>query len=267
MQMTREGYAFVLVEGQDNDIYVKAAKTRHALDGDLVRVAVTREVESRANSRAGQTQASKRREGEIIEIIKRSGKQFVGIYHSVGKQAWVLMQSKSMPWDIQVDAAQGAEMGAQRGMKVAAVVDRWDRSDPNPVGHLVDVLGMPGENETEMHAILAEFNLPYRFEKKVEDAADGISEEITAEDLKGRRDFRDTLTFTIDPADAKDFDDALSFRKLQNGNYEVGVHIADVSHYVVPGSVIDREARERGTSVYLVDRTVPMLPEKLCNKL
>ena len=267
VQMTREGYAFVLVEGQDNDIYVKAAKTRHALDGDLVRVAVTREVESRANSRAGQTQASKRREGEIIEIIKRSGKQFVGIYHSVGKQAWVLMQSKSMPWDIQVDAAQGAEMGAQRGMKVAAVVDRWDRSDPNPVGHLVDVLGMPGENETEMHAILAEFNLPYRFEKKVEDAADGISEEITAEDLKGRRDFRDTLTFTIDPADAKDFDDALSFRKLQNGNYEVGVHIADVSHYVVPGSVIDREARERGTSVYLVDRTVPMLPEKLCNKL
>lgn len=267
VQMTREGYAFVLVEGQDNDIYVKAAKTRHALDGDLVRVAVTREVESRTNSRAGQTQASKRREGEIIEIIRRSGKQFVGIYHSVGKQAWVLMQSKSMPWDIQVDAAGAAEMGAQRGMKVAAVVDRWDRSDPNPVGHLVDVLGMPGENETEMHAILAEFNLPYRFEKKVEDAADGISEEISPEDLKGRKDFRDTLTFTIDPADAKDFDDALSFRKLQNGNYEVGVHIADVSHYVTPGSAVDREARERGTSVYLVDRTVPMLPEKLCNKL
>ena len=267
VQMTREGYAFVLVEGQDNDIYVKAAKTRHALDGDLVRVAVTREVESRAFSRAGQTQASKRREGEIIEIIRRSGKQFVGIYHSVGKQAWVLMQSKSMPWDIQVDAALSAEMGAQRGMKVAVVVDRWDRSDPTPVGHLVDVLGMPGENETEMHAILAEFNLPYRFEKKVEDAADGISEEITPEDLKGRRDFRDTLTFTIDPADAKDFDDALSFKKLPSGNYEVGVHIADVSHYVTPGSAVDREARERGTSVYLVDRTVPMLPEKLCNKL
>ena len=131
----------------------------------------------------------------------------------------------------------------------------------------MDVLGEPGANDTEMHSILAEYGLPYRFEPDVENAADSISDKITEKDLKGRKDFRDTLTFTIDPEDAKDFDDALSFRKLENGNYEVGVHIADVSYYVTPGSVVDKEAQARGTSVYLVDRTVPMLPEKLSNKL
>ena len=257
VQMTREGFIFVIVDGQDDDIFVKAAKTRHALQGDTVRVAVTRE-------KFGDT---RRREGEVVEIIERSTRPFVGYYHAVGAQAWVLMQSKSMPYDIQVDAEAAAAMGAQAGMKVAAVVDRWDRRDPGPFGHVVDVLGMPGENDTEMHAILAEFNLPYRFSEEVEHAADRISDEITAEDLKGRKDFRDTFTLTIDPADAKDFDDALSFKPLSNGNYEVGVHIADVSYYVRPGSPVDKEARDRGTSVYLVDRTVPMLPEKLCNKL
>ena len=270
VQMTREGYVFVMVDGLDADIYVKAAKTRNALDGDLVKVAVTKEVYSRAVSRTGAKGGNgqgRRSEGEIVEILQRSGRQFVGIYHTVGAQAWVLMQSKSMPYDIEVDAEEGAAMGAVRGMKVSAVVDRWNRNDPAPVGHLVDVLGMPGENNTEMHAILAEFNLPYKFEKEVENAADAISDAITPEDLKGRKDYRDILTFTIDPADAKDFDDALSFRKLGNGNYEVGVHIADVSYYVKPGTPVDKEARERGTSVYLVDRTVPMLPEKLCNKL
>ena len=159
------------------------------------------------------------------------------------------------------------EMKVRSGMKVAAVVDDWPRSEMSPRGHIVDVLGEPGENDTEMHAILAEYALPYRFESAVANAADQISEEITAQDLAGRRDFRDVLTFTIDPADAKDFDDALSFRCLENGNYEIGVHIADVTHYVRPGSLVDKEAEERGTSVYLVDRTVPMLPEKLCNKL
>jgi len=267
VQMTREGYIFVTVPGEDDDIYVKAAKTRHALDGDTVKVAVTKSAITQSKNKAGQKTQSRRREGQVVEIIRRSGKQFVGIYHSVGNQAWVLMQSKSMPYDIEVDAAEAKKMGAERGMKVSAVVDRWDRKDPSPIGHLVDVLGVPGENDTEMHAILAEFNLPYRFEKEVEDAADQISEKITSEDLKGRKDFRDTLTFTIDPADAKDFDDALSFKKLENGNYEVGVHIADVSYYVKPGTAVDKEARERGTSVYLVDRTVPMLPEKLSNKL
>jgi ribonuclease R len=255
--MTREGFIFVIVEGQEDDIFVKASKTRHALQGDLVRVAVTRQ-------KGGD---NRRREGEVVEILERSTRPFVGFYHTVGAQAWVLMQSKTMPYDIQVDAEAAAAMGAQAGMKVAAVVDRWERREPGPFGHLVDVLGQPGENDTEMHAILAEFNLPYRFSPEVENAADKISDEITAEDLKGRKDFRDTFTFTIDPTDAKDFDDALSFKPLPNGNYEVGVHIADVSWYVRPGSLVDKEARERGTSVYLVDRTVPMLPEKLCNKL
>ena len=255
--MTREGFIFVIIEGQDDDVFVKAAKTRHALHGDTVRVAVTRQ-------KGGDV---RRREGEVVEIIERSRQPFVGYYHTVGSQAWVLMQSKSMPYDIQVDAELGAKMGAQPGMKVAAVVDHWERREPGPFGHLTDVLGMPGENETEMHAILAEFNLPYRFSEEVEHAADKIPDEITPDDLKGRKDFRQSFTFTIDPADAKDFDDALSFRALENGHYEIGVHIADVSYYVRPGSTVDKEARERGTSVYLVDRTVPMLPEKLCNKL
>jgi ribonuclease R len=147
------------------------------------------------------------------------------------------------------------------------VVDGWERGASGPYGHVVDVLGMPGENDTEMHAILAEFGLPYRFEKSVENAADKISEEITDKDRAHRKDFRNVLTFTIDPTDAKDFDDALSFRKLENGNYEVGVHIADVTWYVKPDTAVDKEAQARGTSVYLVDRTVPMLPEKLSNKL
>ncbi len=304
VQMTREGYAFIIVEGEEDDVFVKASKTRGALHGDMVRVSVTREKTDR-----------QRREGEVIEIIERSPRPFIGILHIVGNQAWVLMQSRFMPYDITIPFAESdksryrrhkvkgqsmaepkdetgwlkplgndefaihrvfepgedgygrQELRARSGMKVAAVVDDWPRSEMSPRGHIVDVLGEPGENDTEMHAILAEYALPYRFESEVANAADQISEEITAEDLKGRRDFRQTLTFTIDPADAKDFDDALSFRILENGNYEIGVHIADVTHYVRPGSVVDKEAEARGTSVYLVDRTVPMLPEKLCNKL
>ena len=304
VQMTREGYVFVIVEGEDEDVFVKASKTRGALHGDTVRVSVTREKTER-----------QRREGEIVEIIERSPRPFVGLLHIVGNQAWVLMQSRFMPYDITIpftesdkvryrrhnvkgqsmaepkdetgylkplgddlyaihrvyelgeDGYGRQEMKARSGMKVAVVVDDWPRSEMSPRGHIVDVLGEPGENDTEMHAILAEYALPYRFESEVANAADQISEDIATEDLKGREDFRNVLSFTIDPADAKDFDDALSFRKMENGNYEVGVHIADVTHYVRPGSVVDKEAQERGTSVYLVDRTVPMLPEKLCNKL
>ena len=251
--MSREGFVFVKIEGQDEDVYVKASKTRGALHGDTVRVAVTQEKEGSA----------KRRSGEIIAIVERSKKPFVGILHIVGKQAWVLMSSKTMPYDISVPVPEGGV----RGMKVAAVVDGWERGEAGPHGHVVDILGMPGENDTEMHAILAEFGLPYKFEKAVENAADQIPDTITDKDRAGRKDFRKVLTFTIDPADAKDYDDALSFRKLEGGNYEVGVHIADVTYYVKPGTPVDQEAQARGTSVYLVDRTVPMLPEKLSNKL
>lgn len=304
VQMTREGFAFVITEGEEDDVFVKASKTRGALNGDMVRVSVTREKTLR-----------QRREGEVVEILQRSAKPFIGVLHVVGNQAWVLMQSRFMPYDVVVPFAESdksryrrhkvkgeslaqpkdetgyikqfaedeyivhglfqlgedgygrEEMRVRSGMKVAVVVEDWPRSQSHPVGRIVDVLGEPGENDTEMHAILAEFGLPYRFESQVANAADQISEEITREDVAQRADFRDILTFTIDPADAKDFDDALSFRKLENGNYEVGVHIADVTHYVRPGSVVDEEAKSRGTSVYLVDRTVPMLPEKLSNKL
>ena len=305
VQMTREGFIFVIVEGEENDVFVKASKTRGALNGDIVKVAVTKEKTE-----------TQRREGVVTEIVERSRRPFVGILHIVGDQAWVLMESRVMPYDIVIpvigaapvgyrnrkrkmampenpeelpdrtgclkktgdkefsvigvyDTVDGVrrEMQARSGMKVAAAVDHWEKNESAPVGHLVDVLGEPGENDTEMHAILAEYALPYRFEPEVENAADGISDNITDADRKGRRDFRGVTTFTIDPADAKDFDDALSFRKLDNGNFEVGVHIADVTYYVKPGSIVDEEARARGTSVYLVDRTVPMLPEKLSNKL
>ena len=261
VQMTREGFAFIIAEGEEDDVFVKASKTRGALNGDIVRVTVTREKTDRT-----------RREGEVIEILERSPRPFIGILHIVGDQAWVLMQSRFMPYDISIpftlsdakryrrhkvksqslagqkdetgflkplsgdmyavhqvfettEDGQRQELRVVSGMKVAAVVDGWERHESTPSGHIVDVLGEPGENDTEMHAILAEFALPYRFEPEVANAADHIPEEITQADVDERRDFRDILTFTIDPADAKDFDDALSFRKLENGNYEVGVQI------------------------------------------
>ena len=254
--MTRDGSLFVKVDGQEEDIYIRPGKTRGALTGDLVRIM----------AKAGKPRAGQKTEGEVLEILERSKKPFVGVLHRMGAKAWVLMQSKTMPYDIELDTGELASE-AQSGYKVAAVVDDWPRGSEYPRGHVVDILGEMGKNDTEMHAILAEYGLPYKFEKAVADAADSIPDSIGPEEMKGRKDYRKTLTFTIDPADAKDFDDALSFVRLGNGNYEVGVHIADVSYYVKPGDLVDKEAQERGTSVYLVDRTVPMLPEKLSNKL
>ena len=265
VQMTREGFAFVRVEGEDEDIFVPASKTRSALNGDLVRVSVTKE-KAPATKKSKSTKEG-RREGCVVDVLERSEKPFIGIFHSSGKGAWVLMQSRVMPYDIEVDPEQAKKAGAEKGWKVSVRVEHWNKGESLPFGKIIDVLGAPGENETEMHSILAEFGLPYRFEPELEKAAEKISDKIKVKDIKERRDFRDTFTFTIDPEDAKDFDDALSFKPLENGNFEVGVHIADVSHYVTPGSDIDREARDRGTSVYLADRTVPMLPEKLCNRL
>lgn len=263
--MTREGFAFVRVEGEDEDIFVPASKTRGALNGDLVRVSVTKE-KAPATKKSKSTKEG-RCEGCVVDVLERSEKPFIGIFHSSGKGAWVLMQSRVMPYDIEVDPEQARKAGAEKGWKVSVRVEHWNKGENLPFGKIIDVLGAPGENETEMHSILAEFGLPYRFEPELEKAAEKISDKIKVKDIKERSDFRDTFTFTIDPEDAKDFDDALSFKPLENGNFEVGVHIADVSHYVTPGSDIDREARDRGTSVYLADRTVPMLPEKLCNRL
>lgn len=265
VQMTREGFAFVRVEGEDEDIFVPASKTRGALNGDLVRVSVTKE-KAPATKKSKSTKEG-RREGCVVDVLERSEKPFIGIFHSSGKGAWVLMQSRVMPYDIEVDPEQARKAGAEKGWKVSVRVEHWNKGESLPFGKIIDVLGSPGENETEMHSILAEFGLPYRFEPELEKAAEKISDKIKVKDIKERRDFRDTFTFTIDPEDAKDFDDALSFKPLENGNFEVGVHIADVSHYVTPGTDIDKEARDRGTSVYLADRTVPMLPEKLCNRL
>ena len=170
-----------------------------------------------------------------------------------------------MPYDIKV-SLDGIEEDAQ-WKKVAVQIVDWPMHTEAPVGKIIDVLGDPGANDTEMHAILAEFGLPYRFDPEVEAAAEKIPVKIEEKEIKRRKDMRDVLTFTIDPADAKDFDDAISYRELDNGNYEVGIHIADVTHYVRPNDIIDKEAFERGTSVYLVDRTVPMLPEALSNNL
>lgn len=269
VNMGREGYGFVTVEGLDTDIFVPAHKMRGALNGDSVRVLT---LKAKSPDKSGKP---RRIEGEIISVLERSSRPHVGILQIAYGELWLIMESRNMPYDISIPMAELDEwFGKDKwkpedisGLKAAALVVGWKKKAGSPTGKLVDILGKPGANDTEMHAILAEYGLPYRFEKEVEDAANAISSKITEKDIKSRRDFRDVATFTIDPADAKDFDDALSYRHLENGNVEVGVHIADVTYYVKPGSVIDKCAYERGTSVYLVDRTVPMLPEKLSNEL
>lgn len=254
VSMTREGYAFIISEGVEDDVFIPASRMRGALHGDTVRISII-------TKKSG----SRRKEGEVIEIIERTKRPFTGILQIVGDEAWVICENRFMPHDIKVP--KGGYSADMHGKKVAVIVDEWPRSSDEPIGHISDVLGVPGENNTEMHAILTEFGLPYKFDPSVDKEADKISETIDQKEIKARRDFRGVTTFTIDPADAKDFDDALSLKQLPNGNWEVGVHIADVTHYVRPGTLVDKEAQERATSVYLVDRTVPMLPEKLSNKL
>jgi ribonuclease R len=262
LSMTREGFAFLLVttaqgETPVDDIFLPARKLNGALHGDTVRVA--------AIPRA--TKNGRKNEGEVIHILERSSKPYIGIVQIVNKDAYVITDSKNMPFDIQV--IRNGLNGAKNGEKVAILVTGWDERNNLPLGKITDVLGIPGENNTEMHAILAEFGLPYRFEREVEEEAETTEDGLTAREFENRRDFREVPTFTIDPADAKDYDDALSFRRTGERKelMEVGVHIADVSHYVKPGTLMDQAAYERGNSVYLVDRTVPMLPEKLSNKL
>ena len=254
MQMTREGFGFVIVPDREDDVYIPQNRMLHALNGDTVRVAVTRKKDAKHSM-----------EGEIVAIIERSKKPFIGILQIMGEHGWVIVESRVMPYDIRVPL-DGIDEDAH-WKKVAVQIVEWPMHTDSPIGKIIDVLGEPGENDTEMHAILAEFGLPYKFEPEVEEAAAKIPVKIEEKEIKRRRDMRSVLTFTIDPADAKDFDDAISFEELPNGNYEVGIHIADVTHYVKPHDIIDKEAFERGTSVYLVDRTVPMLPEALSNNL
>jgi ribonuclease R len=251
IEMTTSDNAFLISEESPEPVFIALKNLNHALNGDLVKVYLYARRKSRHP------------EGEVVEVIDRSRKSFVGIVEISKNFAFLIPDAKGVTYDIFISLDK--LNGAKNGQKAVAHILEWPRDAKNPFGEIVDVLGFPGHNETEMHAILAEYELPYRFEPNIEDAANVIPEEIPTEEIGRRRDFRNVITFTIDPADAKDFDDALSFRRLPNGNVEVGVHIADVTHYVKPKSVLDEEAFDRGTSVYLVDRVVPMLPERLSN--
>lgn len=253
IDLTNNGAAFVVVEGRNEDIYVSANKLHHALNGDTVLVRIT--------SGGG----GKHSEGEVVEIVKRKREQFVGIVEISKHYAFLVPDKTQLPCEIYIPLDK--LNNAQRGQKAVAKIVEWRDNQKNPVGEIVEVLGNAGDNNTEMHAILAEFGLPYRFPKRVEDAAADVDEQISDEEIARRRDFRQVTTFTIDPADAKDFDDAISFRRLADDRFEVGVHIADVTFYVRPNTALEKEAYQRATSVYLVDRTVPMLPEKLSNKV
>ncbi len=251
VQLTMKGAGYIISDESDEDVFVTQSNLKHALNGDTVKVYMY------AKRRGRQP------EGEVVEIINKSKVNIVGVVDVSKNFAFMIANSRQMPYDVFIPLTK--LKGAKNGDKVIVQITEWPEKYRNPFGEVVNVLGKPGENETEMHAILAEFDLPYEFDKKVDDAANEISEIITEEDYKARRDFRDITTFTIDPADAKDFDDALSIQKLGNGNWEIGVHIADVTHYVKKKSIVEDEAYERATSVYLVDRVVPMIPEKLSN--
>lgn len=252
VDMTASGTAYIISEETEDDVLVSQRKTLNALHGDIVRVQLY-------PKRKG------KQEGEIVEILERAKTEFVGTIQLSQRFAFLVPSNNKMHVDIYIPLEK--LNGAKDGQKAIAKIVEWPKNGVNPIGEITEVLGDVGDNNTEMHAILAEYGLPYHFPKDVERAADLIPIEITEEEIAKRRDFRKITTFTIDPADAKDFDDALSIQKLKNGNWEIGVHIADVSHYVKPGSMIDKEAISRATSVYLVDRVVPMLPEILSNNV
>lgn len=251
VDITARGNAYIISEELEEDVFVPYNKLNKAFHGDIVEVYVF-------PKRKG-----KKPEGEVTRILERKKSEFVGIVEMQKTFAFVRPTDFRMYTDIFVPREKIGN--AQNGDKVIVSIYDWpDRAD-SPFGKITDVLGKPGEHQTEIHSILAEYGLPYEFPTEVERYANTLDTTIKKEEISKRRDMRDVLTFTIDPKDAKDFDDALSFKPLENGNYEIGIHIADVSHYLVPGTVLDDEAYERATSVYLVDRVVPMLPEVLSN--
>jgi len=251
LEITSGGNGFVRSEEYDEPILILQKNLNKAVNGDRVKVYLYAK------------RPGRRLEGEVVEVLDRGRNLFVGIVEVYRNYAFLLPETKHIAYDIFIPLDK--LNGATHGQKAVARITEWPGHVKNPFGEIVRVLGTPGEHETEMHAILAEFELPSDFPAEVEEEAEKISEIIPEEEIARRRDFRGVTTFTIDPADAKDFDDALSYRILANGHVEVGVHIADVTYYVKPGSLIDKEAYQRGTSVYLVDRVVPMLPEKLSN--
>ena len=248
-------FGFVVVEGREGDVLINARDMNGAIDGDIVKVLVSTK----------KKKPTDKTEGEIIEIVKRGRSEIVGTIEIMPNYAFVVASSKKIYGDIFV--SKNDLKNAQHGDKVIVKITKYAEDERKMEGIVAEVLGKSGENNTEMHAILAEFGLPISFPINIEKEADNIPTKISSSEIKKRRDFRKITTFTIDPVDAKDFDDALSFEFLENGNYEIGVHIADVTHYVSPESALEQEAFMRATSVYLVDRVVPMLPEKLSNGL
>ena len=256
IDMTQSGAAYLIIESDNQeemaDVYISPKHIGRALNGDLVEVQL---FEFGKESKPA---------GEVITIVERAKTEFVGTLDLVPKKhAFLISDNRKMPVDMFVPLDKiGA---AQNGDKVVVKMLEWKEGDKSPIGEVIKILGRPGEHETEIHSILAEYDLPYEFPEAVEKETLSISDEIPETEIRKRRDFRQIPTLTIDPVDAKDFDDALSLRQLENGLYEVGIHIADVTHYVLPGSKLEEEAQRRATSVYLVDRVVPMLPEKLSN--
>src|SRR5579859_2155407 len=248
----RFAYIATGIEGQ-KDIYVKTRDLLPAMHGDKVRVELF-------GRRGGESP-----EGKVTEVTQRGRNRFVGRVELSKSYAFIVPDFKKIYQDFFVYPEN--INGAKSNDKVLFEVTRWPEGEKNPEAKVIEILGTTGENEAEIHSIMAEFDLPFRFPERVLAESEQISEEISNDEIKNRWDFRNTLTFTIDPEDAKDFDDAISLKKLDNGHYEIGVHIADVTYYVKPNTILDDDAFDRATSVYLVDRTVPMLPEKLSNGL
>lgn len=250
ISLTQRGVGYVSIEGVSKDIYIHNGKTGQALNGDLVELKLKR--------------FKGKDEGQVLKVIERAKEVFVGTIEGTGSKLYCLPDDHKIHKDFVIPSKYS--LGAKQGQKVVLKLLSWPEKSANPIGKVIDVLGKAGENHAEMHSILAGNGLPYEFPQTVIKESERIAQKDYSS-VKGRRDMRETLTFTIDPADAKDFDDALSFKKLENGNIEVGVHIADVSYFVKYGTAIDEEAYSRGNSVYLVDRVVPMLPEVLSNEL
>lgn len=252
IDFNQSGNAYVNVEELDDDVFIHSKNVKDALQGDTV-VIVTYQYKG------------KKMEGSVVEVTHRKRTDFVGTFEYIPHKEFGFVVSDKKNFNTDIFVRKDKFNGAKHGDKVVVKMIGWRPGDKNPEGEITQVLGAPGEHETEIHSILAEYGLPYEFPEEVELEADAIDREIRDEEVAKRWDMRNILTLTIDPKDAKDFDDALSIRKLENGNWEIGVHIADVSHYVRPGTRLDDEAYSRATSIYLVDRVVPMLPEVLSN--
>ncbi len=252
LDVASRGGGYVMVEGMDEDIHISEKKLNHALHGDEVKLYIHKQ------------RRSKKHEGEIVEVLKRKTDEFIGVIQILDNFAFVKTSATGKMYT-DVFVPKSNYNGAKNGEKVLVKLEEWEANRDSPTGKVIRILGMPGEHNTEIHAILAQYGLPSDFPEEIEDFANKLDTSIQASEIKKRRDMRRDLTFTIDPKDAKDFDDAISLTVLPNGNYEVGIHIADVSHYLTPGTILDDEAYERATSVYLVDRVVPMLPEILSN--